>query len=90
VDQYKCVAFSEKKRKGCFGSVIKEYPRGSLQPPNGGFDKMNVKKKHLAGIQKPSLLVLGENTPFISFHSTNISFHAPNHLFARSVYRSHF
>ena len=51
---------------------------------------MNVKKKHLAGIQKPSLLVLGENTPFISFHSTNISFQAPNHLFARSEYRSHF
>lgn len=48
-------------------------------PQRRGFDKMNV-EKHLAGIQQPSVLVLGENTPFISSYSMNISFHTPNDL----------
>lgn len=65
---------------------MKNYAKGSCQAPNGEFDKMNV-EKHLAGIEQPRVLVLGENAPFISFYAMNISFHAPNDLFARSVYR---
>ena len=47
---------------------------------------MNI-EKHLAGIQQPSILVLGENAPFISFYAMNISFHASSDLFSRSAYR---
>ena len=65
---------------------MKNYAKGSCQAPNGELDKMNV-EKHLAGIEQPRVLVLSENAPFISFYAMNISFHAPNDLFARSVYR---